>query len=270
MFLPDGTEASVWLTATAFDRIGNPGQTQSMQLHRDFDAPTYLLSQSSGYIGLNTSYSIVINTSTGLKSSEILLQANNQTHVLANNITNFSFSSSDVPALLLLNSQLSLMIKATEHSQLSMTAEIVLNVDTVQPTIEIDSSNSMFLSGLNTSNASLIEFDLPSDTQAFCYRIGSNTSAMTSSCQTLPSTELRVVRNAGNYVLYLRAVDQAGNIGERWFNFAHHTQAPQISLNLPAVVRPSQNFTVSSTSSFDPSLNLHGTTNPSVIHKGCF
>ena len=98
--MPDGTEASVWLTATAFDLIGNPGQTQSMQLHRDFDAPTYLLSQSNpGYIGLNTSYSIVINTSTGLKSSEILLQGpNNQTHVLANNITNFSFSSSERPS----------------------------------------------------------------------------------------------------------------------------------------------------------------------------
>ena len=80
--MPDGLSQSVWLVATAVDRLGNPGQPQSMQLNRDFSAPTYTLNQSNpGYIGLNTSYSITINTSTGLKSSQIfLLGSNNQSY----------------------------------------------------------------------------------------------------------------------------------------------------------------------------------------------
>ena len=270
--MPDGVSQSVWLAATAVDRLGNLGQTQSMQLNRDLDRPTYALDQSNpGYIGLNTSYSITINTSTGLKSSEIFLQGpNNQSYTLANNITNFSFISSNLPSWLFLNNQLTLVVKATEYSQLSMHAEILLSVDIVQPTINIDFTNSQHISGLNTSNASSIEFDLPNDNQALCYKVGPNTSSLTASCQPLSTPQLGVVRGAGNYVLYLKAVDQAGNVGEHWFNIAHHTQPPQISLTLPSIVRPSQNFTVSSTSAFSPQIELTWNNQPLVHTQGMF
>ena len=256
--MPDGLSQSVWLVATAVDRLGNPGQSQSVQLNRDFSAPTYTLNQSNpGYIGLNTSYSITINTSTGLKSSQIFLQgSNNQSYALASNISNFSFVSTNLPSWLLLNNQLTLIVKATEYSQLTMHVEIPLSVDLVQPTVNIDFTNSRHVSGFNTSNASLIEFDLQNDNQALCYKIGPNTSSLTASCQPLSTQQLAVTRGAGNYVLYLKAVDQAGNIGERWFNIAHHTQAPQISLTLPSTVRPSQNFTITSTSLFSPEFEL--------------
>ena len=256
--MPDGTGQSVWFTVTALDRLGNLGQSQSMQLYRDLDSPSHQLLQSHpGYMGLNTSYSILINASTGLKSSTIFLQTNNnQTYVLANNTSNYSFLSSQLPSWLFLNNQLTLVIRATENSQLAMSSEIVLDVDTVQPTIDIDFTNSLNISGLNTSNVSLIRFNIPTDSQSLCYKIGPNTSSMTASCQALSSTTLGVSRTSGNYVLYLKATDQAGNTGERWFNIAHHTEPPQISLNLPSIVRPTQNFTISSTSLFSPQFEL--------------
>ena len=70
-----------------------------------------------------------------------------------------------------------------------MHAEIPLSVDLVQPTVNIDFTNSRHVSGFNTSNASLIEFDLQNDNQALATKLVL-TSSLTASCQPLSTQQL--------------------------------------------------------------------------------
>lgn len=256
--MSSGTGVSVWFNITAIDRLGNRGLYSTMQLYRDLSLPTVMVEQShAGFIGLNTSYHVNFTTTTGLKSTSITIQTPaNTTYSLSNFSGNFSFSSSSLPAWVLAYNQVMLVIQATEESQLTVREEFELQVDLTRPTVGIDASQSVNISGFNTSNFSSVHFSLSSDVASLCYRVGSTTSSMSGDCQLLNSSFLQINRVAGNYLLYLKAIDQAGNSGERWITLTHFVQGPPINLSLPSIVRPTQTFTVISTSEFSPEFEL--------------
>ena len=256
--LPNGFEDNVWINITSYDKLGNRGPFYHMNLYRDHSLPAVIVNESHpGYIGLNTSYMINLNTSTGLKTSQIYLEtANNNTFYLSNNTSTFMFSSSNLPGWILSSNELNLIIRVTENSQLTAIEEWALIVDLTQPTATINYSTSNFISGLNTSNQSVLAIDVPSDTMELCYKQGPNTTSMTSECISLSSPEIQITRPAGNYVLYVEAVDNAGNIGRYWYNVVHHTVGPSITLTIPDIVRPTQGYTVISNSGFNPDFEL--------------
>ena len=256
--LPTGLSDNVWINVTSYDRLGNRGPFYEMNLYRDHSLPVVIISESHpGYIGQNTTFGVNLNTSTGLATSQIYLQGpNNSTLYLSNNSSTFTFSSSSLPSWILSTNQLNLVVRITENSQLTTIEERSLIVDLIQPTAEIDHSTSDFISGLNTSNQSILAISVPSDTTDLCYKLGSNTTSLTSECTQLSSPEIQFNRLAGNYVLYIEVIDNAGNIGGYWYNMVHHTVGPSITLSIPDIVRPTQNYTVSSSSGFNPEFEL--------------
>ncbi len=250
--LSTSSSSSSWLTLQAVDRLGNQGDVLTASITRDLTPPIIsIVSSHPGYLGPNSTFEIDISETTGLASSTLQFNSpNGQIHLIANNVSSYQITSSDFPSWIWNHSTIDIFVEAESTSELYVSYSLTFIPDNVAPQVSIDSIQSTYLFGANTSNHSQLHLSIPVDIAYICVKVGSNQVLATSSdCLTSSQSAFQYHRTAGAYVMIVNATDFSGNNQITIFNLQHHSNFPQISDSIPTVLRPttSQAFNYSST-----------------------
>jgi hypothetical protein len=247
------SSASSWLEIYAVDQLGNIGTSVSGLLLRDTSPPAITLNESHpGYLSEHATLVMSIEESTGIQSSTYYLESSSgQKLYLANNTSSFTFTPPQSSSWIWSESSMILHIEVYSVSGLYSSLQRSLTVDSTVPTASIDSQNSVYIYGQNTSNSSQIVLLTSTDTGTLCYHIGASLGdLLLSNCTQINNSEFQFNRLSGAYLIQINISDYAGNQNQVLWNLEHHTSPPDISVNLTGIVRSGTAYPITTESLF--------------------
>ena len=244
IILPSSISNSSWLELIAFDALGHSSATLFSEISRDLTPPEVTVNSSHGsFYGPNSVLQVTLADDTGIASSSVIVYANqNQTYLVASNVTNSMLSSTNAPSWIWNYSLVEIKINVVSNSGHTVTSSFFISPDNQAPNLEISFSESKNMSGFNSSNFSEIHFLEPSDLKVLCVKVGATQAqAQAETCLTFSDNFVRVLRASGVYVLLVNGTDFAGNNRLLTLNINHHSENPVITFPSSSIIRPGAN-----------------------------